>query len=277
MGRFYYNTNGLASHRLADAVDLLADLGYAGIALTPDVGHLDPYAATTAEVDAFAAHLARRGLGVVLETGARFVLDPRRKHRPSLLDAPAEAARRLDYLVRCVDLAERLGAPVVSIWAGQGPEDLAPARAWERLVGGVRTLCAHAAARGVRVGFEPEPGMAVERAEGYARLWAAVGHPALGLTLDVGHCLATGEGPPEEILRRHAGDLLVVQLDDHRPGVHEHLMFGAGQVDFGAVARALRAARFEGPLEVELSRHSAVAPAAAAESIAFLRRAFAPE
>ena len=34
--RFAYNTNGLAHHRLPDAIDLLADLGYDGIALTPE-------------------------------------------------------------------------------------------------------------------------------------------------------------------------------------------------------------------------------------------------
>ena len=40
--RFAYNTNGAANHRLGDAVALVADSGYDGVALTLDHHHLDP-------------------------------------------------------------------------------------------------------------------------------------------------------------------------------------------------------------------------------------------
>ena len=43
--RFAYNTNGTANHRLDDAIGLIADAGYAGVALTLDHHHLDPMAA----------------------------------------------------------------------------------------------------------------------------------------------------------------------------------------------------------------------------------------
>ena len=38
-----YNTNGLAHHRLVDAIHLLADAGYQSVAITLDAGALDPY------------------------------------------------------------------------------------------------------------------------------------------------------------------------------------------------------------------------------------------
>ena len=38
-----YNTNGFAHHRLTDALDVLADLGYGSVALTLDYHALDPY------------------------------------------------------------------------------------------------------------------------------------------------------------------------------------------------------------------------------------------
>jgi sugar phosphate isomerase/epimerase len=42
MLRFAYNTNGAANHRLADAVAIIAEAGYDGVALTLDFQHLDP-------------------------------------------------------------------------------------------------------------------------------------------------------------------------------------------------------------------------------------------
>ena len=274
MGGFYYNSNGFAFHRIDDAARILADLGYAGLALTPDVHHMDPFRVTGKDVDAFRALLEELGLGIVIETGARFVLDARRKHRPTLLDDADEARVRLDFLKRCVDLARDLSAPIVTVWSGAAPEGLEQEDCDARLADGLRRLCDHAGQKDVRIGFEPEPGMAVECARDWPVLRNAVAHPALGLTLDVGHCLATREGDPADVIRTHGDDLLVVHLDDHRAGVHDHLAFGEGDVEFPAIARALDAVGFHGPLEVELSRHSATAPATAQTSLAFLRAAF---
>ncbi len=271
-----YNSNGFAFHRLEDAARILAGLGYDGLALTPDVHHLDPFRAPQADVTAFRRLLDDLGLSVIVETGARFVLDPERKHRPSLLDDVPGAARRLDYLKRCVDLAADLGATVVSTWSGSGPDDLDPEEGFDRLADGLARLCAHAAGSGLRVGFEPEPGMAVDTTGQWPAVRAAVGHAALGLTLDVGHCLATREGDPARILRRYAADIVVLQVDDHRPGRHEHLMFGEGEVAWPALAAAVDASGYAGPIEVELSRHSSEAPAAARQSRDFLRALFAP-
>lgn len=274
MGPLYYNSNGFAFHRLDDAARILADLGYDGLALTPDVHHLDPLRATPSEVHALRALCESLDLALILETGARFVLDPTRKHRPSLLDDADDAARRLHFLERCVDLARDLDAEVVTVWSGTAPDDLAPDAAHARLVDGLRRLCDYAAERRVRIGFEPEPGMLIETAAQWVHVRDAVQHEALGLTLDVGHCLANAEGDPADIIREHAADLLVLQLDDHHAGVHDHLAFGEGEVKFASVAAAVRDAAFTGPLEVELSRHSATAPATAAASLTFLRAAF---
>ncbi len=257
MLRFAYNTNGLAHHRLEDALRLVADLGYAGLAITPDVGQLDPRRAQASDVEAVRRLAEELGLALSVETGARFVLDPRRKHYPTLLEHGADArATRLDFLRWAVDLGAELGAEAVSFWSGAAPAGATEAEAWERLVDGTRALLEHAESRGVTLGFEPEPGMFVERPAGFDELRRRLGTDgqALGLTLDVGHCLCTGDLPIPAVIERYADALVQVQLDDIKDGVHEHRMFGEGDLDLAGVLAALEAAGYAGLAQVELSR-----------------------
>ncbi|MGB3635505.1 MAG: hypothetical protein WA982_15795, partial [Rubrobacteraceae bacterium] len=84
--RFAYNTNGAANHRLDDTLTLIAGAGYDGVALTLDHHHLDPFAPNlVGRAEKLARRLEELGLGAVIETGARFLLDPRTKHEPTLV------------------------------------------------------------------------------------------------------------------------------------------------------------------------------------------------
>jgi L-ribulose-5-phosphate 3-epimerase len=273
MLRFGYGTNGFANHRLTDALAVIADLGYAGVALTLDHQHLDPYAPDLpARVADLAGRLSRLGLGVVVETGARYLLHPWRKHEPTLLSE--DPAMRLDLLSRAIQIGADLGAEAVSCWAGVPPEGLDRRVAWDRLVAGCATVVAAADRAGVPLGFEPEPGMLVETVAGWTRLRTALGEPpAFGLTLDIGHCRCVEPVPVPECVAIAAPHLVNVQIDDMRRGVHEHLEFGDGEVDFPPVLRALADAGYRGLVAVELPRHSHAAPTVAARSLAFLRTA----
>src|SRR5438094_5222432 len=144
---FYgYNTNGFAHHRLEDALTVLAELGYAGVALTLDHAALDPFAPELfGRAEKLRALLEKLNLKCVIETGARFLLDPRRKHQPTLLSPTQESReRRLGLLCRAVDIARELKADVVSFWSGS-PADAAPAEVlMERLVDGCLRLADYA-------------------------------------------------------------------------------------------------------------------------------------
>ena len=269
--RYAYNTNGLAGHRLDDALALLADCGYDGVALTLDHVHYDPDAPLmTSRAASLRALLDELGLACVVETGARFALDPRRKHFPTLLSEGRN--RRVRTLTRAVDVAAELGAPVVSMWSGIAPANLAPALAWERLLEGVERVLEHAGRRGVRLGFEPEPGMFVERLDDFEVLDRRLGHPdALGLTLDIGHCVCLERDPVAECVRRGAGRLVHVHIEDMRRGVHEHLMFGDGELDVPVALAALSEVGYGGLVAVELSRHAHAAHETVPRAIALLR------
>jgi L-ribulose-5-phosphate 3-epimerase len=272
--RYGYGTNGFANHRLDDALAIIADLGYEGVALTLDHDHLDPYAPDlAARTTALAARLDRLGLGVVIETGARYLLDPWRKHAPTLLDDDGRE-RRIDLLVRAVRVAADLGAEAVSFWSGIRPPGVPGDLAWERLLTGCAEVVAVADTAGVPLGFEPEPGMFVEDLDTYERLLAALdAPPGFGLTLDIGHCRCLEPDPVPDCVRRAGPRLVNVQIDDMRRGVHEHLEFGTGEIDFPPVLAALGEVGYRGLVAVELPRHSHAAPAVCRSSLEFLRAA----
>jgi len=287
--RLAYNTNGLSHHRLADALRLLHDLGYEGVAITPDVGQLDPFHLKSGEVDSVRSLSEDLGLALAIETGARFLLDPRRKHRPTLLeDGAAERARRLDFLIRSIDLAHDLGAAIVSIWSGVAPDgtraeldDETPPgrreRLWERLCTGITPLLRHARERRVRIAFEPEPGMFIERPGGYHELRRRLESEGaeLGLCLDVGHLLVTGDLPVGKVIQDAAPHLVHVHLDDIAGGVHEHRMFGQGSLDLDEVVGTLSGIDYAGLAAVELSRDAHRGAQAAEEAMSHLRAALA--
>src|SRR5437867_2369903 len=140
--RIGYATSGFANHRLDDALDVIAGLGYRAVTLTLDVHHLDPFAADLrARTRALRRRLDALGLGVVIECGARFLLDPNRKHRPSLLDP--DGARREEPLRIALEVAADLGADCVSFWSGARPESLSAGEAFVRLRNAVGRLVQH--------------------------------------------------------------------------------------------------------------------------------------
>ncbi len=272
--RYAYNTNGCANHRLGDAVALIAEAGYDGIALTLDFQHLDPFAPDYERgAEQLAATLDRRGLGLVIETGARFLLDPRRKHEPTLLHPDASArACRIDFLRRAVRVCEICRGEAVSFWAGVPQPGVGAERAWRWLRDGVCEIADIADAAGVAIALEPEPGMLVETVDDYGRLAADLGPAAPRLALDTGHCLVTGERDPADAVRELAGRLGTVSIEDMRRGEHRHLPFGAGDMDVPGVLAALDDIDFDRLVCVELSRESPRAHEAIPEAIGFLRR-----
>ncbi|MEU6489167.1 sugar phosphate isomerase/epimerase family protein [Streptomyces sp. NPDC046984] len=276
--RFGYGTNGLADLRLDDALALLADLGYDGVGLTLDHMHLDPLGPDLASrTRRLARRLETLGLEVTVETGARYVLDPRRKHGPSLLDAaPEDRARRADLLSRAVRIAAELGAHAVHCFSGTVPEGCDEDTAWKRLAEGLTPVLEAAATAGVPLAVEPEPGHLLANLSDFHRLREALADPEhLGLTLDIGHCQCLEPLPPADCVRAAAPWLRHVQIEDMRRGVHEHLPFGEGDIDFPPVLAALSDAAYRGLTVVELPRHSHAGPHHAQLSLPFLRTAAA--
>lgn len=272
-----YNTNGLAHHSLPAAIRLLAELGYESVAITIDHCALNPYAeGFERQLSDTRALLEQFQLRSVIETGARYLLDPRRKHHPTLVSAKtAGRPLRIEFLRHAIDIAAALGSDCVSLWAGVLAEGDTRENGFRRLVEGLQLVLDYAERRDMPIGFEPEPGMLIDTMDSFAELGQHLDSPLLQLTLDIGHLHCLGEPIVESV--RQWSDLLVnIHIEDMRAGVHDHLMFGEGEIDFPPVLTALNEVGYEGGLHVELSRHSHMGPIAAQQAANFLRPLVTP-
>lgn len=272
-----YNTNSLAHHRFTDAVALLADHGYEAVAITPDVGWLDPYqdaATLVRQVEVTARALERFGMTCVMESGARFLINPRKKHDPTLMDSdPHRRALRVDYLQRLMRMARDIHATCFSFWSGKIDERITQTDADQRLADGIHALLPLAGASYLPLAFEPEPGMYVETLEDFRRIDRLIGSGWFGLTIDLGHLHCLGETPIAHKIREWDSRILNIHIEDMAPGVHEHLPFGQGTMAFTPIFKALNDIRYPFAVCVELSRDSHRADLAAGESAAFLKQA----
>jgi sugar phosphate isomerase/epimerase len=273
-----YNTNGLAHHHLLDAISLLAKIGYGAVPITIDHNAINPFDPDIeSQLASTSSALQGHGLRCVIETGARFLLDPRIKHEPTLVTAdPAARARRVDFLCRAIDIAARLNADCVSLWSGVVRDGARDREAFCRLTDSLSPVIQYAEKKGVVLALEPEPGMLIDSLSRYADLlWELAGFhvdsSALRLTIDIGHLHCQGEVPLADKIQLFADRVANVHIEDMRSGIHEHLMFGEGEIDFPPVIAALAKIEYAGVLGVELSRHSHEGPDAAQRAYDFLR------
>ena len=120
---------------MMDGLKLLVDTGYKSVALTIDHGWLSPRDPDGDVMVQKVKHfLHANEITSVIETGARFLLNPNVKHAPTLLDATdEEAERRIEFLKYCIDVAVELGSDCVSLWSGIKPPEISYNFAMERL------------------------------------------------------------------------------------------------------------------------------------------------
>lgn len=267
-----YNTNGFANHAAWDAIELISEIGYRGIGITVDHTWLNPFNADwEEELAQVKKWVDLYRLNTVIETGARFLLNPNVKHEPTLISEGSEnRLKRIDFLKRCIDTAAYLGSDCVSLWSGRKPETINLQTAMDRLAESLDPVIQYAETNGVILGFEPEPGMLIDTMNAYERLLQWIDSPSFQLTLDIGHLFCQGEVPIVDFITRWQDRIVNIHLEDMKAGVHEHLMFGDGDIHFPPIFEALYEIDYQGGVFVELSRHSHNAPMFANECMKFL-------
>ncbi len=268
-----YNTNGLAHHEPLQSLQLLADVGYESVAITIDHNFLNPFSELRhSQLEQVATFLNEHEFGSVIESGARFLLDPNIKHAPTLLDPDdSRAQRRTGYLKYCIDVAATLNSCCVSMWSGAKPAGETFPESLDRLARNLKPVLQHAEDRGVDIGFEPEPGMLIDTTGRFERLLHLIDSPRLKMTMDIGHLFCLNEVPIFGYIEKWKDRMVNVHIEDMVAGVHEHLMFGEGQIHFPPIIESLVGVGYAGGLHVELSRHGHDAAVAVHKSFEFLK------
>jgi sugar phosphate isomerase/epimerase len=168
-------------------------------------------------------------------------------------DAADVGLRRaaLESLQRQVADAARLGATTAYLIPGT----LADETALTCFADGCTLLADYAAARMIRLCVEHVPGRALPTAARTLDWLEQVGHAQLGLLLDVGHCLISGEDAAS-VVRRAGARLGYVHLDDNDGVGDLHWPLLTGRLtlaQLGELVTALRTIGYHGALSLELN------------------------
>ncbi|MBL7139966.1 MAG: sugar phosphate isomerase/epimerase [Planctomycetes bacterium] len=280
MIRLAFSTNAYTKHTLSHACDGIAAAGYTAVEILADHPHAYPPSFSEHEAQRLRERLRALGLAPVAVNAntamAYFTPLPEAlTFEPSLI-APDPAWRddRIRIMREAMVLANRLGAPVVTITGGQ-PLSGEPAGVLRaRLLEGLEHVCRAADLAGVDLAFEPEPGQFIETTDALADLLEEVDHPRLGANVDVGHAWCAGDDPAEAV-RRLGPRVKHLHLEDIKNRTHYHLIPGeGGEIDFRAIRRALDDIGYHGAAAVELYTYADEPDRAASESFQALAPLF---
>jgi fructoselysine 3-epimerase len=274
-----FSTNAFVEFPLPEAIEMIADIGYQGVEILADVPHLYPFSTTSSDLAKIVTALettnltvsninANTAVGYYESIGGRKFWEP--LFEPSLAN-PDDDARgwRIEYTKKCIDMARTLSCANVSITSGRMVPGVRPDRSMEYLKQSLDDVLDYAAASGVRIGMEYEPGLLVERFEELDSLIREVGSQNFGANLDLGHSHVLRENP-WEVIRGLSSKIFHVHLEDIRSGKHYHLIPGEGDINFEILLRALDSVSYDGFVTVELYTYPKTPGQAAKKAFEYL-------
>jgi sugar phosphate isomerase/epimerase len=241
-----FHSVGLPKLTIGEAIERVADAGYAGIELNAETlpwapPHVTPETSTEdrrAIVDA----CRRRGLKIAA-VGAHI----------EMVSAD-EAARSgaVAFVNGCTDLAVDVGAPLVHILSGPQAKDGTRDDGWRWFAEAVRQTTEYATASGLTLAIEAIAGHLFHAVDDYHRLIADLPGVPFRINFDPSHLEVQGENP-RRVVDELSDRIVHVHMKDGR-GRYPDFSFpplGEGTIEFNALIEGLRDAGYAGALSVE--------------------------
>jgi sugar phosphate isomerase/epimerase len=270
--RFAFSANAFRRHTLFDAIRIIADTGYEGIEIMADVPHAYPLHLSESNIREIRSALADHGLSVSNVNAFMHHADGDTYH-PSWIERDARLRdKRVDYTLRCIDLAAALSASTISTEPGGPLDGMSREEGLKWYRDGLAAVEVRAHEAGVRILIEPEPGLLIERSAEFLELFGDLDPTIFGLNFDVGHFYCVGEDP-SALIRGMTSMIHHFHLEDIAASrVHHHLMLGHGAIDLPEVLNTISGIGFSGFVTVELYTYEDAPHEAVREAFAYLKR-----
>lgn len=276
MVRLAFSTNAFKKNTLAEAVEAISDIGYAGVEIMADEPHAYPARFNRQQRMTLRQQLARRGKPVSNINAFTHFADGGDTYHPTWIEEDAALRDiRIRHTIHAIELADELGAATISLQPG-GPligTTQTRTQASERFAAGIEAVLPTARKHNISLAIEPEPGLLIESSDEYAQFKSAYfpRESLVRMNCDVGHLFCVGDDPAEVIRRLHE-DVVHVHLEDIGENrVHQHLTPGKGAIDFPSIFKALTESHYHGWVTVELYPYETTAAGVARNALDHLR------
>ncbi len=184
---------------------------------------------------------------------------------------PHYRAIRREHTKRTLHLACELGAPHITTEPGGPVAKGQTWQAAAAIFYDELMPCVEVAERiGVPILIEPEPELLIERFEQYLEFAGRIDSPMIGLNFDIGHAYCVGEDPQDWVARMAEHTRHYHFEDIAATRIHQHLVPGRGAIDFAATLAAIQTTGYTGWLTIELYPYIDDPDAAAKEAKNFI-------
>ncbi|GLI36326.1 sugar phosphate isomerase/epimerase family protein [Desulforhabdus amnigena] len=270
--KFAFSSNAFLRYNLLDTIRIIASVGYQGIEIMADVPHAYPPHLSAGDIRDIRKALDDNCLEISNINAFMHHADGDTYHPSWIEKDPVLRAKRVDYTLACIDLAERLGAPAISTEPG-GPLDGLPREEGLRFFKeGLDSVEGRARERGIRILIEPEPGLLIENSTQFKEFFRELDPEVFGINFDIGHFFCVSEDPAE-LMRDMKGFIHHFHLEDIAASrEHHHLMLGKGAIDIPGILETANKIGYEGFVTVELYTYESRAAEAAQEAFQYLEK-----
>ncbi len=271
--KFAFSSNAFLHHDLPETITILADLGYEGIEIMADVPHAYPAHLDDRAMEGIRRHLEESRLEISNINAFMHHADGDTYHPSWIERDEAERRRRVEYTLKCIDLAARLGARTISTEPG-GPLENGVTRAdgLRLFREGLDVVGERACLKGIRVLIEPEPGLLIENSGQFIEFFKGLDSEVFGINFDIGHFYCVGEDPATLVTRLKDVTHHYHLEDIAASREHVHLLLGEGAIDIPMVLKAIDGLGYRGFVTVELYTYADNAPDAARKALEYLRK-----